>query len=107
MAEKKIIAVAGATGAQGGGLVRAILADRNGEFAARALTRNVNSDKAQELKKLGAEIVEVDIDNEESLVRAFKGAYGAYCVTFFWLHFSRKKSWPRPATWPAPPGPQA
>ena len=38
MADKKIIAVVGATGAQGGGLVRAILADRNGEFSVRALT---------------------------------------------------------------------
>ena len=77
MAEKKIIAVTGATGAQGGGLVRAILADKDGGFAVRALTRNVNSDKAQELKKLGAEVVEADIDREDSLVRAFSGAYGA------------------------------
>ena len=49
MADKKIIAVLGATGAQGGGLVRAILADPNGGFAARAITRDVNSDKAKEL----------------------------------------------------------
>ena len=47
MADKKIIAVVGATGAQGGGLVRAILADRNGAFAVRALTRHVDSDKAR------------------------------------------------------------
>ncbi len=46
MPDKKIIAVVGATGAQGGGLVRAILADRNGEFRVRALTRNPDSDKA-------------------------------------------------------------
>ncbi|MEO7648242.1 MAG: NmrA family NAD(P)-binding protein, partial [Gemmatimonadaceae bacterium] len=45
----KIIAVAGATGAQGGGVVRAILADKNGGFAARALTRDPNSDKAKAL----------------------------------------------------------
>ncbi len=49
MAEKKIIAVLGATGAQGGGLVRAILSDLSGGFAARAITRDVNSDKAKEL----------------------------------------------------------
>ena len=47
MAEKKVIAVVGATGAQGSGLVRAILNDRNGPFKARALTRDVNSDKAR------------------------------------------------------------
>ena len=56
MPDKKIIAVVGATGAQGGGLVRAILADPNGGFAARALTRDVNSAKARELAKLGAEV---------------------------------------------------
>ncbi len=47
MADKKIIAVVGATGAQGGGLVRAILADRDGEFAVRAITRKPDSDKGK------------------------------------------------------------
>jgi uncharacterized protein YbjT (DUF2867 family) len=91
MPEKKTIAVVGATGAQGGGLVRAILADPGGGFAARALTRNVNSDQAKALAKLGAEVVAADIDDPESLDRAFRGAYGAYCVTFFWAHFSPEK----------------
>jgi uncharacterized protein YbjT (DUF2867 family) len=91
MADKKIIAVAGATGSQGGGLVRAILNDPNGGFAARALTRDVNSAKAKELAKLGAQVVEANIDDVESLKRAFAGAYGAYCVTFFWEHFSPEK----------------
>src|SRR5712691_10961717 len=91
MADKKIIAVAGATGAQGGGLMRAITSDPNGGFAARALTRDVNSDKAKELAKLGAEVVAADVDDPESLKKAFQGAYGAYCVTFFWNHFSPEK----------------
>ena len=91
MAEKKIIAVVGATGAQGGGLVRAILSDPEGGFTARALTRDLNSDKAKELAKLGAEVVAADVDDVESLKRAFQGAYGAYCVTFFWAHFSPEK----------------
>jgi len=91
MADKKIIAVLGATGSQGGGLVRAILSDPNGGFAARALTRDVNSDKAKELAKLGAEVVAADVDDPESLKKAFAGAYGAYCVTFFWNHFSPDK----------------
>ena len=51
--EKRIIAVIGATGAQGGGLVRAILADKSGEFAVRAITRKPAGDKAQALAKLG------------------------------------------------------
>jgi uncharacterized protein YbjT (DUF2867 family) len=91
MAEKKIIAVLGATGAQGGGLVRAILADPNGGYATRAITRDVNSDKAKALARLGAEVVAADIDDETGLKRAFDGAYGAYCVTFYWAHFSPEK----------------
>lgn len=88
MVDKKIIAVAGATGAQGGGLAHAILNDKQSEFAVRALTRDVNSDKAKGLAALGAELVQADVDDVESLKRAFAGAYGAYCVTFFWQHFS-------------------
>jgi uncharacterized protein YbjT (DUF2867 family) len=91
MSDKRVIAVLGATGAQGGGLVRAILNDPNGGFAARVLTRDVNSAKAKEFARLGAEVVAVDIDNPESLKKAFEGAYGAYCVTFFWTHFSPEK----------------
>ena len=91
MADKKIIAVVGATGAQGSGLVRAIMSDVNSDFTARALTRNVNSDKAKELAELGAEVVTADVDNLESLKKAFQGAYGAFCVTFFWEHFSPEK----------------
>lgn len=91
MADRKIIAVIGATGAQGGGLVRAILGDPEGGFGARAVTRNKNSDKAKELASLGAEVVEADVENPESLKKAFKGCYGAYCVTFYWEHFSPEK----------------
>lgn len=91
MAEKKIIAVLGATGAQGGGLARAILKDRDAGFAVRALTRDPNSPKAQELARLGAEVVAADVDDEKSLQRAFTGAHGAFCVTFFWAHFSPEK----------------
>ncbi len=91
MADKKIIAVMGATGAQGGGLVRAILTDKSGLFAARALTRDVKSDQARALAAQGAEVVAADLDDLESLKRAFAGAHGAYCVTFFWAHFSPEK----------------
>lgn len=87
MTQRKTIAVVGATGAQGGGLVRAILADPQGGFAARAITRDVNSDKAKALAALGAEVVAGDVDDEASLARAFAGAHGAFCVTFFWAHF--------------------
>lgn len=91
MAEKKIIVVAGATGAQGGGLVRAILSDPNCGFAARAMTRDINSEKAKALARLGAELVAGDVDDPASLKRAYQGAYGAFCVTFFWAHYSPER----------------
>jgi hypothetical protein len=91
MENKKIIAVTGATGAQGGGLVRAILNDPHGGFAVRAITRNPDSDKARALAALGAEVVAADIDDLESLKRAFAGAHGVFAVTNFWEHFSVEK----------------
>jgi uncharacterized protein YbjT (DUF2867 family) len=88
---KKTIAVVGATGAQGSGLVRAILADTSGGFAARALTRSPQGDKAKALAAQGAEVVGADVDDTASLKRAFEGAHGVFCVTFFWDHFSPEK----------------
>jgi len=91
MSDKKVIAVTGATGAQGGGLARAILNDKSSEFAVRALTRKVDSDKAKALAKLGAEVVSADLDDYESVKKAFTGAYGVFGVTNFWEHFSPEK----------------
>lgn len=92
MAEsRKIIAVVGATGAQGGGLVRAILDDPGGGFGVRALTRDPASGAARALAILGAEVVAADIDDEASLAAAFEGVHGAYLVTFYWAHFSPEK----------------
>jgi uncharacterized protein YbjT (DUF2867 family) len=91
MPDKKIIAVIGATGAQGGGLVRAILADRSGSFGVRAITRNPDSEKARGLRASGAEVVVADADKPETLDRAFAGAYGAFCLTNFWEHFSPER----------------
>jgi uncharacterized protein YbjT (DUF2867 family) len=91
MADRKIITVIGATGAQGGGMVRAIQADRSGSFAARAITRNPFSEKAQALRAAGVEVVAADTDKPETLGRAFDGAYGAFLVTNFWEHFSPER----------------
>ena len=91
MSEKKIIAVVGATGAQGSGLVRAIINDPKSGFTVRALTRDINSEKAKALSRLGAEVVAANVDDIESLKHAFRNAYGAYCVTFFWEHMSPEK----------------
>lgn len=87
----KIIAVVGATGAHGGGLARAILSDPIGGFAVRALTRNLESERAKELSALGAEVVLAELDDLESLKQAFSGAYGVFGVTNYWEHFSPEK----------------
>lgn len=91
MSDKKVIAVVGATGSQGGGLARAILENPDGEFSLRAITRNPDSDKAKALAEAGGEVVAADMDDEESLVRALEEAHGAYFVTNFWEHFSPEK----------------
>lgn len=91
MPDKKIIAVIGATGAQGGGLVNSILNDPNSGYISRAITRNADSDKAKELSKKGVEVVQADLDDFESLKKAFQGAYGAFCVTNYWEHYSPEK----------------
>ncbi|MCT4353412.1 NmrA/HSCARG family protein [Streptomyces sp. Je 1-79] len=89
MAAKKIITVIGATGRQGGGLVRAVLADPEQEFAVRAVTRHLDGEAAEELKRLGVtDIVEADMDDPPSLAPAFEHAYGAFLVTPFWEHMS-------------------
>ena len=88
---KKIITIFGATGAQGGGLAHAILNDVTSEFSVRAVTRDPSSEKAKKLADLGAEVVQADIDNKESMAKVLEDAYGAYFVTFFWAHFSADK----------------
>jgi uncharacterized protein YbjT (DUF2867 family) len=88
MGTKKTLVVVGSTGAQGGGLARAVLSDKNSEYAVRALTRSPSANKAKELAALGAEVVAADMDDVESLTRAFSGANAAFCMTNFWEHFS-------------------
>jgi uncharacterized protein YbjT (DUF2867 family) len=87
----KLIAVTGATGAQGGGLIRALLADRDAGFAARAITRDPESPAARALADQGVEVVQADFDDEASLTRAFAGAHGVFCMTNFWEHFSPQR----------------
>lgn len=88
---EKIIAVVGATGTQGGGVARAILNDSSSPFKVRAITRDPESDRAQALAEAGADLAAADLDDFNSVRRAFDGAYGAYCVTFYWEHLSPKK----------------
>ena len=85
------ITVFGATGVQGGGLARAILADPRRQFRVRAVTRKPDSPAARALAAAGADVVVADLDDAESVRKAMQGAYGAYCVTNFWEHFSPEK----------------
>jgi uncharacterized protein YbjT (DUF2867 family) len=91
MAQPKVVAVIGATGAQGGGLVRAMLRDAERRFVPRAITRDPASEKARALAAAGVEVVQADADQPDSLRDAFAGAYGAFCVTNFWEHFSPER----------------
>jgi uncharacterized protein YbjT (DUF2867 family) len=91
MADRNVIAVVGATGAQGGGLVRAILGDVAGGFSARALTRDPRAPKALQLVESGAEVVTADLDDVATVRRAFSGACAAFCVTNYWEHFSPER----------------
>ncbi|MFG6685473.1 NmrA/HSCARG family protein [Mariniflexile sp. HNIBRBA6329] len=93
MENKKIITVFGATGAQGGGLVRAILADSLSRYKVRAVTRNAGSESAMALAQMGAEVVEADINDIKSIENALEGAKAVYFVTFFWEHFSAEKEY--------------
>ena len=77
----KIILVSGATGRQGGGLIKHLL---KGKWRVQALTRNPGGRAAQELSRRGVEVVQGDMDNIESLKSAMKGVHGVYSVQDFW-----------------------
>ena len=94
----RIITVVGATGFQGGGLARAILADPARRFHLRAVTRKPESPAARALREQGAEIVVADLDDAASVRRALDGAHGAFFVTNFWEHFSPEKEYTQATT---------
>ena len=89
----KVITVFGATGAQGGGVVSALLKaiDRGESYAVRAVTRNPDGAKAQDLKSKGCEVVRCDMDDKASVEEAVRGSYGVFLVTNYWEHFSKEK----------------
>ena len=79
----KLILVSGATGRQGGAVARELLARG---YRVRGLTRNPDSERAQQLAGLGIEMVRGDFDDMDSLNRAAQGAYGVFSVQNFWEH---------------------
>jgi len=88
---RPLLAILGATGAQGGSLARAALADPQRRFDVRALTRHPDSPAARTLAQAGAEVVAAELDDDASLARAFAGAHGVFALTNFWEHFSPEK----------------
>jgi len=86
---KPIIVVFTATGKSGGGMIDYMLKD--GSFAARAVTRNPNSESAKALAAKGVEVVKGDFDDSTSIANAMEGAYGVFGVTDFWTAFHKEE----------------
>lgn len=85
-----LIVVFGATGIQGGSVARYLLQDTR-SFKVRAVTRHPNSEKAQKLAELGAEVVRADLDDPSTLPEALSGCHGVFGVTNIWEHNSKAK----------------
>lgn len=83
-----LVTVFGATGAQGGGLARAILADPQRRFRLRAVTRRPDSPAARRLARAGAEVFAADLDDDDAVRRALRDAGAAFCMTGYWEHRS-------------------
>lgn len=79
---KKIFAIIGATGKQGGSVANAFLNDPS--YQLRIITRNVNGASAEEWTAKGVEVVQADLDDVQSLKSAFAGAQVIYAMTDFW-----------------------
>ena len=82
----KLLVILGATGNQGGSVIKSILSDPKAakQFQLRGVTRDTSSAKAQALASKGVEVVSANVDDTASLKKAFEGAYGIFALTDFW-----------------------
>ncbi|KZO95771.1 NAD(P)-binding protein [Calocera viscosa TUFC12733] len=78
---QKLVVVTGATGLQGGAVIRALVA--NGAYRTRAITRQLTSPAAKQLVEQGVDVVQATLDDKDSLIKAFEGAYAVYGCTPF------------------------
>lgn len=83
----KIICVIGVTGNQGGSVAQRFLKDSN--YQVRGITRNPTSSAAQKLSSQGVQIINADLDDVESLIKAFEGTNIIFSVTNYWEPFFR------------------
>ncbi|KAH7408988.1 NmrA-like family protein [Cadophora sp. MPI-SDFR-AT-0126] len=83
---KKIIAVIGATGGQGGSVINTLLSSpkTSSEWAIRGITRDASKESSKKLASRGVEVVTGDVNSKESMLAAFKGAYAVFAVTNYW-----------------------
>lgn len=88
LTQKKIFVVLGATGAQGGPVVKYLLANSSSLYQVRAVTRDPSKPASQELAKLGAEVVKGDFDDASSIEAAFESANIIFAITNFWDQYS-------------------
>src|SRR3954452_3214623 len=91
MSEHKTIAVVGGTRATAGGPAPALLSEGGSGFTCRAITRTPDSAAARALADLGATVVRADLDDADSLVGAFDGAHGVFCMPTFWEPLSPQR----------------
>ncbi|MCJ1357649.1 MAG: hypothetical protein MMC33_007645 [Icmadophila ericetorum] len=86
MSDKKVLVVFGATGGQGGSVIKSILGDPKTaeEFQIRAVTRDPSKPASVALKEKGCEVVAANLEDKDSLFAAIKGAYAVFAVTNFW-----------------------
>lgn len=83
MSTKKRILVIGATGSQGGSVVKYLQAD--GKYIVRAFTRDINGIKAENLRQHGIEVVAGDLGDKDSLLKAMENCYGVFGLTNYWV----------------------
>lgn len=82
----KLLAVLGASGNQGGSVINSILSSPQARstFSLRGITRDTSKPASKTLSDRGVEMISADLDDKDSLVKAFEGAYAVFAVTDYW-----------------------